>query len=583
VNIGRGFLGILERCVTPQEGGVRFYDFPARGSRATGPNLSRLGQTGRLTSLYLPARLGSRTSCDVLTLPQHRLLQVLVRERTRMRRRARRDYSEIEVISGNRIVDLSGRGELDCPLLDASGRYVGFNGNKKRRGCGYLLLSAGGWLSKAGRLVSEVEPFLQDLSRLSAQLGLVVVGLLRISGAVQWLNLDQIIALVNSQAAGVLQRLHLRVYADDNYAARWDQFFDWPPANPMLDANGLNARAELQSLLLSRGVSRKALAERMQKDASLISKILKGKRRCTPEFYDAARQRILQLSTQNDDRRAPSAPESSPRAGTGTLSAAIAYLRRGWSVIPQQPRTKKAYVRWKEFQSRRPTEQELEDWWSSFPEAGIAAICGPLSGILVVDVDGAEARDVLINQMGSEPVAPKVLSGSGDPDRFHLFFQHPDLTTRAKKTPWHPKLEFRGHAGLVVVPPSLHQSGNRYRWAPGRSIDEVSIPALPPEIAAVLRPVSRPPVIETAVLADAGDGSVSPSTAAFLAGKYAEGPQWNARLFQAACDLAGRGIPMAAAMTRLLTGARPWNDEEREAAIRTVESAYGSPRSPGIA
>ena len=42
VNIGRGFLGILERCVTRAEGGVRYYEFPARGSRRTGPNLSRL-------------------------------------------------------------------------------------------------------------------------------------------------------------------------------------------------------------------------------------------------------------------------------------------------------------------------------------------------------------------------------------------------------------------------------------------------------------------------------------------------------------------------------------------------------------
>ncbi len=88
-------------------------------------------------------------------------------------------------------MDLSGRGELVCPLLDASGRYVGFNGNKKRRGCGYLLQSAGGWLSKANRNPFEVKSFLQDLSLLSTELGLTIVGLLRDSGEVRWLNLGK--------------------------------------------------------------------------------------------------------------------------------------------------------------------------------------------------------------------------------------------------------------------------------------------------------------------------------------------------------------------------------------------------------
>ena len=38
------------------------------------------------------------------------------------------------------------------------------------------------------------------------------------------------------------------------------------------------------------------------------------------------------------------------------VTAANAYLARGWSVIPQQPRTKKACVKWKEFQ--RPTSNQ---------------------------------------------------------------------------------------------------------------------------------------------------------------------------------------------------------------------------------
>lgn len=585
VNIGRGFLGILEDCAVDDGDGTRHYEFPARGSRSTGQNLSRLGRTGRLASLYLPARLGSRSSCDAMSVSQHRLLQLLIRERTRKRRQARREFSEIEVVEGNSVVDLSGRGQAPCPFLAANGRYVSFNGNKKRRHCGYKLLSDHGWLSKAGRPVSAVKPFLHDLSQLSGQLGLIVVGLVSSSGKLRFLNLDQIQALANSQAAGALQRLHLRVYADENYVSRWDAFFGWPPADPVLEEVRLDARAELQSLLESHSLSRKALATAMGQDPSALTKILNGKRRCTPEFLEVARRCILASGSEENPGSPP--PGQSPPATAvpcGTLGAAIEYLRKGWSVIPQRPSTKRAYVKWKGFQTRRPTEPELSQWWQAFPDAGIAVICGPLSGILVIDVDGAEAGAELIRRLGSEPRAPKALSGSGDPNRFHLFFQHPDFPTRAKKTPWHAKLEFRGHAGLAVLPPSLHKSGNLYRWSPGRSINEVAIPMLPPEIAAALRPAStpapRPAPAETAVASKRITKDVSRSTAAFLAGQYANARGWNQRLFKAACDLAARAIPLAEAMPLLLEGARPWDLSEREAAIRTIESSYAAAREP---
>jgi hypothetical protein len=200
----------------------------------------------------------------------------------------------------------------------------------------------------------------------------------------------------------------------------------------------------------------------------------------------------------------------------------------------------------------------------------------------MVDVDGAEAREVLIRRLGSEPLAPKALSGSGDPDRFHLFFQHPGFQTRAKATPWHPKLEFRGHAGLAVLPPSLHQSGNRYRWAPGRSISEVMVPMLPPEIAAALRPAATPTIAARAAVSRSCPVDVSPSTAQFLAGTYAEGPRWNDRLFRASCDLAARGVPLAEATRLLLDGAGPHDLEQQDAAIRTIESAYSQPRVPAV-
>ena len=40
--------------------------------------------------------------------------------------------------------------------------------------------------------------------------------------------------------------------------------------------------------------------------------------------------------------------------------------------------------------------------------------------------DGPEGHAALLKKLGGEPSAPKSLSGSGKPDRYHLFFRHPD-------------------------------------------------------------------------------------------------------------------------------------------------------------
>lgn len=211
---------------------------------------------------------------------------------------------------------------------------------------------------------------------------------------------------------------------------------------------------------------------------------------------------------------------------------------------------------------------------------GMGVVLGPVSGLFVIDVDGPEAHAVLIDRLGSEPRAPKSLSGSRQPHRYHLFFRCPDLPTKAKATPWHPKLEFRGKGGVIILPPSLHKSGHRYEWAKDRSPDDLDLPDLPAPVVEALRSRSARPQFDFQLPATGVE--VSESTARFLAGEYANGPDWNKRLFQAACDLAGRGLTLDTAEPLLLAGAKPWDDMEKEAALRTIHSAYGQPRSPGL-
>src|SRR5262249_45471801 len=123
--------------------------------------------------------------------------------------------------------------------------------------------------------------------------------------------------------------------------------------------------------------------------------------------------------------------------GPSMLDVARAYLARGIWVLPQQPGEKRPCLAWREVQDRAPTDAELGAWWGlEWPNAGMVAILGRGSGLLAIDVDGPEAHAALVSRLGSEPLAPKVFSGSGKPFRYHLFFRHPNLPTKAKATPW---------------------------------------------------------------------------------------------------------------------------------------------------
>ena len=73
------------------------------------------------------------------------------------------------------------------------------------------------------------------------------------------------------------------------------------------------------------------------------------------------------------------------------LGAALEYLDMGWSIIPCRPETKRPRIKWKAFQDTLPTEEQVTEWWTKFPNDPIALITGAISGVVVVDCDNEEA------------------------------------------------------------------------------------------------------------------------------------------------------------------------------------------------
>jgi hypothetical protein len=285
-------LGCLEAFARAEEGGGRTYAFPVAGRRGEGPTLRAAGATGRLATVYLGAKLGDPRACGRLTAGRHRLLQALVRETTRAFRQGSHAPPGPEVFPGDRVRDFRGRDRTACPLLDAAGRHVGFNGNGARRGMGYRLATPGGWLARAGYGPGAAPAFLADLAALAGPLGLTAAGLHGAPG--RWLGLDERRALAWSGAGPrLLEEARLRVCAGADYRARWDDYFGWAGRGAAATAAPVESAvvADLIGLRARRRLSLRRLAAELGEDPSLLSKVLRGKKPPPPAL--AAKVRAL--------------------------------------------------------------------------------------------------------------------------------------------------------------------------------------------------------------------------------------------------------------------------------------------------
>lgn len=157
------------------------------------------------------------------------------------------------------------------------------------------------------------------------------------------------------------------------------------------------------------------------------------------------------------------------------LEDALTYLDMGWCVYPAHgvdlltgactcgrldcPCPGKHPVgQWIDFQRRFPTTQEVKTWFSTL-QCNVGMVTGSISGIVVVDVDGREGIST-VRELGLKPTLVS-RTGSGG---YHYFYSSKGSSTYPTRTRALPGIDIRGEGGYVVLPPSLHRSGNYYRW-----------------------------------------------------------------------------------------------------------------------
>jgi len=128
--------------------------------------------------------------------------------------------------------------------------------------------------------------------------------------------------------------------------------------------------------------------------------------------------------------------------------------------------------------TRTARPNEIEAWWERWPEANVGVITGWVSAVVVVDIDPRHGGDANLAALEAEERAlpQTVTSRSGGGGR-HFYFAHP--THLVPSRPLAAGIDLKGEGGLVVVPPSRHASGARYRWLLGHGLHERELAALP--------------------------------------------------------------------------------------------------------
>lgn len=136
------------------------------------------------------------------------------------------------------------------------------------------------------------------------------------------------------------------------------------------------------------------------------------------------------------------------------LDWALYYRGIGWSPFPVASGSKTPLVKWEKYQREVASEAEIRRWWEQYPDASIGIATGNVSGIVVVDVEaGGETKEW----------PPTIVSRTGG-GGYHYLYKYPGTTIK-NRVRIREKTDIRGDGGYVVVPPSLHKSGNNYEWA----------------------------------------------------------------------------------------------------------------------
>ena len=166
------------------------------------------------------------------------------------------------------------------------------------------------------------------------------------------------------------------------------------------------------------------------------------------------------------------------------------HLRPSWN--PDRHPGKRASIRWKMYQTKRPTELELDWWFDQFDQSlhNVAIVTGVASGVNALDVDSPSAREWA--RVHLPPTPMKTLTSERWPGfrGEHWYYRaDPDRPLsnhcRVRADNARIALDVRGQGGYAIAPGSLHLDGSRYQATEPWTRETLSqLPALDPALVA---------------------------------------------------------------------------------------------------
>ncbi|MFC1534408.1 bifunctional DNA primase/polymerase [Thermodesulfobacteriota bacterium] len=163
------------------------------------------------------------------------------------------------------------------------------------------------------------------------------------------------------------------------------------------------------------------------------------------------------------------------------LNAALKYRDMGNSVIPISPKSKKALVKWEEFQNRKADKKQIHEWWKKAPKANIGIVTGKISNLGVVDVDSRKGHDAFVQILPKGLKTPVARTPKGGR---HFYFKSREGLSNAVR--FITDCDFRTDGGYIVAPPSIGENGQQYYWLPQLALGAVGTAPLPDAIYNIL-------------------------------------------------------------------------------------------------
>jgi len=154
-----------------------------------------------------------------------------------------------------------------------------------------------------------------------------------------------------------------------------------------------------------------------------------------------------------------------PSIDSPITSWAKYYRSLGWNSIPIKTMDKIPLIEWKAYEKKMASEEEVENWFSKWPNADIGVVCGDISGIAVMDIDIDKGGLDSLNSIKPKDynlLTPLVKTGR-EGGGYHYYFKTNGKHVQ-KITDLRPGIDIQGEGSYAKAPPSIHKTGKHYRW-----------------------------------------------------------------------------------------------------------------------